>query len=217
VKLEPRARRFPWPSRPETAGKHTVAGQLSFSVCTDDNAMIESASSPWRSRRSSGRGVGLSRRAFRVVLTRLKSRSDAEGWDAPRWGGDHQPKITLGEPSRARALRGRSGENRAQCRRVRGFGSFPGFLWRVFARVRRDRACTQSVVTWAMATERILEICSASRSWCKRSSRKNAGCCRFASTCRCLRPTRCGTRAIRPAICGTCSITSGVRRSRGVG
>ena len=41
VKLEPTRATVPVPFTPESAGKHTVAGQLSFSVCTDDKCMIE--------------------------------------------------------------------------------------------------------------------------------------------------------------------------------
>ena len=41
VKLEPARATLPVAFTPETAGKHTVAGQLSFSVCTDDKCMIE--------------------------------------------------------------------------------------------------------------------------------------------------------------------------------
>jgi hypothetical protein len=41
VKLEPAKATLPVAFTPETAGKHTVAGQLSFSVCTDDKCMIE--------------------------------------------------------------------------------------------------------------------------------------------------------------------------------
>ena len=41
VKLEPARATVPVAFTPETAGKHTLAGQLSFSVCTDDKCMIE--------------------------------------------------------------------------------------------------------------------------------------------------------------------------------
>ncbi len=41
VKLEPARATVPVVFTPETAGKHTLAGQLSFSVCTDDKCMIE--------------------------------------------------------------------------------------------------------------------------------------------------------------------------------
>jgi hypothetical protein len=41
VKLEPARATLPVAFTPETAGKHTLAGQLSFSVCTDDKCMIE--------------------------------------------------------------------------------------------------------------------------------------------------------------------------------
>jgi hypothetical protein len=41
VKLEPARATLPVAFTPESAGKHTVAGQLSFSVCTDDKCMIE--------------------------------------------------------------------------------------------------------------------------------------------------------------------------------
>ena len=41
VKLEPARATVPVAFTPESAGKHTVAGQLSFSVCTDDKCMIE--------------------------------------------------------------------------------------------------------------------------------------------------------------------------------
>jgi pyruvate/2-oxoglutarate dehydrogenase complex dihydrolipoamide acyltransferase (E2) component len=41
VKLEPAKATVPVAFTPESAGKHTVAGQLSFSVCTDDKCMIE--------------------------------------------------------------------------------------------------------------------------------------------------------------------------------
>jgi hypothetical protein len=41
VKLEPARATLPVLFTPESAGKHTVAGQLSFSVCTDDKCMIE--------------------------------------------------------------------------------------------------------------------------------------------------------------------------------
>lgn len=41
VKLEPARATLPVAFTPETAGKHTVTGQLSFSVCTDDKCMIE--------------------------------------------------------------------------------------------------------------------------------------------------------------------------------
>lgn len=41
VKLEPARATVPIAFTPESAGKHTLAGQLSFSVCTDDKCMIE--------------------------------------------------------------------------------------------------------------------------------------------------------------------------------
>jgi len=41
VKLEPTRATVPVAFTPESAGKHTVAGQLSFSVCTEDKCMIE--------------------------------------------------------------------------------------------------------------------------------------------------------------------------------
>ncbi len=41
VKLEPARATVPVAFTPESAGKHTLAGQLSFSVCTDDKCMIE--------------------------------------------------------------------------------------------------------------------------------------------------------------------------------
>lgn len=41
VKLEPARATVPLAFTPETAGKHTLAGQLSFSVCTADKCMIE--------------------------------------------------------------------------------------------------------------------------------------------------------------------------------
>jgi pyruvate/2-oxoglutarate dehydrogenase complex dihydrolipoamide acyltransferase (E2) component len=41
VKIEPTKATVPVAFTPESAGKHTVAGQLSFSVCTDDKCMIE--------------------------------------------------------------------------------------------------------------------------------------------------------------------------------
>jgi hypothetical protein len=41
VKLEPARATVPVAFTPETAGKHTLAGQLSFSVCTDDKCVIE--------------------------------------------------------------------------------------------------------------------------------------------------------------------------------
>jgi pyruvate/2-oxoglutarate dehydrogenase complex dihydrolipoamide acyltransferase (E2) component len=41
VKLEPARATVPVAFTPETAGKHTLAGQLSFSVCTEDKCMIE--------------------------------------------------------------------------------------------------------------------------------------------------------------------------------
>ncbi len=41
VKLEPARATLPVAFTPETAGKHVVTGQLSFSVCTDDKCMIE--------------------------------------------------------------------------------------------------------------------------------------------------------------------------------
>ncbi len=41
VKLEPARATVPVAFTPESAGKHTIAGQLSFSVCTDDKCMIE--------------------------------------------------------------------------------------------------------------------------------------------------------------------------------
>ncbi|HEX3777381.1 MAG TPA: hypothetical protein VHV51_23070 [Polyangiaceae bacterium] len=41
VKLEPARATLPVAFTPESAGKHTLAGQLSFSVCTDDKCMIE--------------------------------------------------------------------------------------------------------------------------------------------------------------------------------
>ena len=41
VKLEPARATVPVAFTPETAGKHVLAGQLSFSVCTDDKCMIE--------------------------------------------------------------------------------------------------------------------------------------------------------------------------------
>jgi hypothetical protein len=41
VKLEPTKATVPVAFTPESAGKHTVAGQLSFSVCTNDKCMIE--------------------------------------------------------------------------------------------------------------------------------------------------------------------------------
>jgi len=41
VKLEPARATLPVAFTPESAGKHLVAGQLSFSVCTDDKCMIE--------------------------------------------------------------------------------------------------------------------------------------------------------------------------------
>jgi len=41
VKLEPTRATVPVAFTPESAGKHTVAGQLSFSVCTADKCMIE--------------------------------------------------------------------------------------------------------------------------------------------------------------------------------
>ena len=41
VKLEPARATVPVAFTPESAGKHTVAGQLSFSVCTVDKCMIE--------------------------------------------------------------------------------------------------------------------------------------------------------------------------------
>lgn len=41
VKLEPARATVPVVFTPEAAGKHTVSGQLSFSVCTDDKCMIE--------------------------------------------------------------------------------------------------------------------------------------------------------------------------------
>ena len=41
VKLEPARATVPVLFTPETAGKHTLSGQLSFSVCTDDKCMIE--------------------------------------------------------------------------------------------------------------------------------------------------------------------------------
>jgi pyruvate/2-oxoglutarate dehydrogenase complex dihydrolipoamide acyltransferase (E2) component len=41
VKIEPAKATVPVAFTPESAGKHTVAGQLSFSVCTDDKCMIE--------------------------------------------------------------------------------------------------------------------------------------------------------------------------------
>jgi pyruvate/2-oxoglutarate dehydrogenase complex dihydrolipoamide acyltransferase (E2) component len=41
LKLEPARATLPVAFTPETAGKHTLAGQLSFSVCTDDKCMIE--------------------------------------------------------------------------------------------------------------------------------------------------------------------------------
>ena len=41
VKLEPTKATVPVAFTPESAGKHTVAGTLSFSVCTDDKCMIE--------------------------------------------------------------------------------------------------------------------------------------------------------------------------------
>jgi hypothetical protein len=41
VKLEPARATMPVAFTPESAGKHTVRGQLSFSVCTDDKCMIE--------------------------------------------------------------------------------------------------------------------------------------------------------------------------------
>jgi hypothetical protein len=40
VKLEPARATLPIPFTAE-AGKHTVSGQLSFSVCTDDKCVIE--------------------------------------------------------------------------------------------------------------------------------------------------------------------------------
>lgn len=41
VKLEPARATLPVAFTPESAGKHTLAGQMSFSVCTDDKCMIE--------------------------------------------------------------------------------------------------------------------------------------------------------------------------------
>jgi len=41
VKLEPARATVPVAFTPESAGKHTLAGQLSFSVCTVDKCMIE--------------------------------------------------------------------------------------------------------------------------------------------------------------------------------
>jgi hypothetical protein len=41
VKLEPARATVPVAFTPESAGKHTLAGQLSFSVCTEDKCMIE--------------------------------------------------------------------------------------------------------------------------------------------------------------------------------
>ena len=41
VKLEPARATVPVAFTPESAGKHTIAGQLSFSVCTEDKCMIE--------------------------------------------------------------------------------------------------------------------------------------------------------------------------------
>lgn len=41
VKIEPARATVPVAFTPESAGKHTVAGQLSFSVCTEDKCMIE--------------------------------------------------------------------------------------------------------------------------------------------------------------------------------
>jgi hypothetical protein len=41
VKLEPKRVTMPIGFTPETAGKHSVGGQLSFSVCTDDKCLIE--------------------------------------------------------------------------------------------------------------------------------------------------------------------------------
>lgn len=41
VKLEPARATVPVAFTPASAGKHTIAGQLSFSVCTEDKCMIE--------------------------------------------------------------------------------------------------------------------------------------------------------------------------------
>jgi len=41
VKLEAARATVPVAFTPETAGKHTLAGQLSFSVCTDEKCLIE--------------------------------------------------------------------------------------------------------------------------------------------------------------------------------
>lgn len=41
VKLEPARATVPVAFTPDSAGKHTLAGQLSFSVCTADQCMIE--------------------------------------------------------------------------------------------------------------------------------------------------------------------------------
>jgi len=41
VKLEPARATMPVAFTPDSAGKHTLAGQMSFSVCTDDKCMIE--------------------------------------------------------------------------------------------------------------------------------------------------------------------------------
>jgi len=41
VKLEAARATMPVAFTPESAGKHTLAGQMSFSVCTDDKCMIE--------------------------------------------------------------------------------------------------------------------------------------------------------------------------------
>lgn len=41
VKLEPKRATLPVAFTPESGGKHTIGGQLSFSVCTDDKCLIE--------------------------------------------------------------------------------------------------------------------------------------------------------------------------------
>jgi hypothetical protein len=41
VKLEPMRAVMPVSFTPESAGKHTVAGQLAFSVCTEDKCLME--------------------------------------------------------------------------------------------------------------------------------------------------------------------------------
>ena len=41
VKFEPMRATLPVALTPESAGKHTVSGQLSFSICTEDKCMIE--------------------------------------------------------------------------------------------------------------------------------------------------------------------------------